>query len=83
MVERHFHRFEGPKVIRFLRVSFTRLLRPSTTPPEIRFLARNQFSNRGRCLCSMRATFFIGSMRERKAPLHQRPKNFPVQGGER
>lgn len=36
------------------------------TPPEILFWARNQFSSRVRCL-RMPATFFLGSIRERRA----------------
>ncbi len=42
-------------------------LRPSTTPAEISFLARNQLSSRSRWPRSSRATFLMGSIRDRIA----------------
>jgi hypothetical protein len=41
------------------------LLKPSTIPAEISPRAQNQFKISGRWRRSIRATFFIGSMRER------------------
>ena len=46
-------------------------------------MARNPFSNSSRCSLSARATFFIGSRRERIVRLHQRSRNCPAQYGER
>ena len=43
------------------------------------FLARNQFSNSGRCRLSIRATFFIGSIFERMVLVHHLSRNCPAQ----
>ena len=60
-------------------VSLALVFRPSTTPLEMAPLALNQFRMRGRWRRHMRAIFFMGSMRERKAVVHQVSRNFPAQ----
>ena len=54
------------------------LLNPSTTAAERVPLARNQFSSRGRWARSIRATFCIGSIRERRTLVHQRSRKRPA-----
>src|SRR6516165_3273193 len=83
MVERDFNRFERPEAIGFSEGQFQTVVETLNDTAGNSLLARNQFSSSGRCLRNMRATFFIGSMRERRARVHQRSKNFPAQEGER
>jgi hypothetical protein len=45
-------------------------------------LARNQFSRSSRWLRSMRATFFMGSIWDRRVCVHQRSRNRPAQVGD-
>ena len=59
------------------------LLKPSTIPAEISLRARNQFKISGRWRRSIRATFFIGSMRERMTWTHHSSRKAPAQSSER
>src|SRR6185312_12823464 len=62
----------------FLVTSFTLLLSPSTAPAETVPLARNQFRISGRWARMLRATFFIGSRRDRiTRPVHS-SRNLPA-----
>ena len=63
-------------------VSLALLFRPSTTPLEMAPLALNQFKISGLWRRHMRAIFFMGSMRERNAVVHQVSKNLPAQVGD-
>ena len=65
----------------FLAVNFALVLKPSTVPLETCPLARNQFTIRGWWFLNIRATFFIGSSRERKTRVIQRFRNFSAQAG--
>ena len=51
-------------------------------PLEIWPLALNQFRISGRWRRHIRAIFFMGSMRERNAVVHQASRNLPAQVGE-
>src|SRR5512147_1756364 len=62
----------------FLVTSFTLVFRPSTAPDEIDPLARNQFRINGRCARMLRATFFIGSSRDRITRPAYSSRNLPA-----
>jgi len=58
------------------------LFRPSTMPAEIIPRASNQLRMSSRWLRTVRAIFFMGSMRDRITFVHQRFRNFPAHAGE-
>ena len=60
-------------------VSFALLFEPSTAPAEMAPLARNQLSNKGRWVRSVRAIFFMGSIFERIVRVHHWSRNFAAQ----
>ncbi len=63
----------------FLIVTFTLLLRPSTTPDDIVPLARNQFRISPSWRRRDRATFFIGSIFDRIVRVVHCFRNRPAQ----
>ncbi len=64
-------------------VSLALLFNPSTAPVEICPWAVHQFNNKARWVRSERATYFIGSMRDRITRVHHRSKNRPAQWADR
>src|SRR3954467_5867872 len=65
----------------FLVTNFTLLFSPSTAPDDTSPLARNQFRISGRWLRIVRATFFIGSSRDRITRRVHSSRNLPAHDG--
>ena len=65
-----------------LMVTFALLFNPSTTPLENSLRALKWFSSSARWVRSVRAIFFMGSMRLRMVWRHQKSRNMPDRVGE-
>jgi len=83
MVERDFNCFESPEAIGFSEGQFQTIVKTLNDAAGDSLFGPKPVQQQRPVLRSMRATFFIGSIRERRVRVHRRSKNFPAQKGER